>query len=223
MIAFRFCPATRHIFTMETKRCTKCGETKPLNQMKQSRGQASSWCKACAAAGTRRYVAQHHEDVLTKKRAAHHANRDHNLARAAEYRTAHREELRAKARAYAATRMPTLVAKARARRHANPDPLRAYHRAWNKAHPEVMQALRERRRARERGSSGTFTRAEWQALVTQYGRRCLMCKRQEPDITLTVDHIVPLAQGGSNDITNLQPLCSTCNKSKGAKILDLRP
>lgn len=34
---------------------------------------------------------------------------------------------------------------------------------------------------------------------------------------LTVDHIVPLAKGGTNDMFNLQTLCGTCNSSKGAR------
>ena len=33
---------------------------------------------------------------------------------------------------------------------------------------------------------------------------------------LTVDHIVPLALGGSNELHNLQVLCRSCNSLKGA-------
>jgi len=38
---------------------------------------------------------------------------------------------------------------------------------------------------------------------------------------LQVDHIIPLAQGGSNDFSNLQTLCAKCNRAKSSKI-DLR-
>ncbi len=34
--------------------------------------------------------------------------------------------------------------------------------------------------------------------------------------TENFDHIIPLAQGGINDVTNIQLLCESCNKSKSA-------
>ncbi|MEO3677390.1 HNH endonuclease [Rheinheimera sp. FR7-31] len=34
---------------------------------------------------------------------------------------------------------------------------------------------------------------------------------------LAIDHIVPLAKGGTNDPTNLQILCKHCNSAKGAR------
>ena len=36
--------------------------------------------------------------------------------------------------------------------------------------------------------------------------------------SLQVDHILPLARGGTNDFSNLQTLCSQCNLQKSDKI-----
>lgn len=33
------------------------------------------------------------------------------------------------------------------------------------------------------------------------------------------DHIIPLAQGGINDVTNLQLLCKSCNLKEGSKLI----
>lgn len=44
------------------------------------------------------------------------------------------------------------------------------------------------------------------------GGRCVECGRTE---LLELDHIIPLALGGSNTEKNLQLLCAECNRSKG--------
>lgn len=37
---------------------------------------------------------------------------------------------------------------------------------------------------------------------------------------LAVDHIIPVARGGTDDLANLQTLCRSCNSAKGAKLPD---
>lgn len=76
------------------------------------------------------------------------------------------------------------------------------------------------RRARLANASGFYTERQWQELKHRYNYMCLCCKRQEPLISLTRDHIVPLAIGGSNDISNIQPLCGQCNRRKSTKIIN---
>ena len=47
------------------------------------------------------------------------------------------------------------------------------------------------------------------------GYRCRMCGASKDNgIELTIDHIKPLADGGTNDIDNLQTLCKECNENK---------
>lgn len=46
------------------------------------------------------------------------------------------------------------------------------------------------------------------------GGRCRFCGKQE---WLEYDHIVPWSKGGPSTARNLQLLCQTCNRKKGAR------
>lgn len=53
-------------------------------------------------------------------------------------------------------------------------------------------------------------------ILERDGRRCVACGASADDgITLHVDHIVSVYNGGSDQSTNLQTLCDICNLGKG--------
>lgn len=55
-------------------------------------------------------------------------------------------------------------------------------------------------------------------ILRRDGFRCQACgaSPSEQPIELHVDHVVPLALGGTDDATNLQALCQACNLGKGS-------
>lgn len=66
--------------------------------------------------------------------------------------------------------------------------------------------------------------SDWQRLREQVIAREPWCHNPQcmhevgtPPNPLTVDHVVPLARGGTNDLANLQVLCKRCNSAKGAR------
>lgn len=87
----------------------------------------------------------------------------------------------------------------------------------------------------------SMTRRKRLAVYTQAGAMCENCGRefQIPEgytgshvlrdhyvndkgerkvIELQVDHVIPLHHGGTNDLENLQALCTRCNNAKGPKL-----
>lgn len=76
---------------------------------------------------------------------------------------------------------------------------------------------------RKRSNGGSHTRQQWLSKLAQFSY-CPHCQRSwatippRPDKRYkhvwTKDHIVPLNNGGTDDIENIQPLCYQCNSSK---------
>ena len=69
--------------------------------------------------------------------------------------------------------------------------------------------------------TGNFTKQEWEEIKKAHNYICKICKRQEPEIKLTIDHIKPIMRGGLHARENIQPLCSTCNKRKGVRYAEV--
>lgn len=58
-------------------------------------------------------------------------------------------------------------------------------------------------------------KVEFKKLCEKYNWTCPCCGLKTKK--LTQDHIVPLSKGGIDDISNIQPLCKMCNRTKGNK------
>ena len=49
---------------------------------------------------------------------------------------------------------------------------------------------------------------------------CSHCGKHTPGNLRTVDHYIARANGGTDDLRNLMPLCKPCNKAKGCKVIE---
>jgi len=59
-------------------------------------------------------------------------------------------------------------------------------------------------------------RSDRLTIIKNKGGKCKACGDTE---NLQLDHIKPIAKGGTNDLDNLQVLCKMCNLHKGQKTI----
>ena len=84
--------------------------------------------------------------------------------------------------------------------------------------PEEAEKTRKgARKARERNAVGLnqHQRKRLLNLWVSQARECSYCYKSAD----TIDHLIPLFRGGTNEITNLVPSCRPCNSSKGSKLV----
>lgn len=90
-------------------------------------------------------------------------------------------------------------------------------RAWCK---QCMRPHRAAVAARRRSRVvGTYTGEDVSRLAVRQGYMCGVCRRDLRVVGYHVDHVVPIAKGGLNVVSNLQLLCARCNLSKGARLV----
>ena len=97
-------------------------------------------------------------------------------------------------------------------------------KSWHKnplfSSKEVHLSHNRKRYAIKKGAIGSHTLLQWMELKKMTGYMCLCCKKIEPEIVLSEDHIIPLSKGGTDYIENIQPLCRSCNSRKNAKVIN---
>ena len=97
-------------------------------------------------------------------------------------------------------------------REENKEKKAASQKKWQEENKEKMTASWHKYQARKAGNGGAFTAREWRDLKKKYGYKCLCCGEKNK---LEADHVIPVSKGGTSDIYNIQPLCKSCNSSKG--------
>lgn len=196
------------------KFCTQCQETRCTGcytKDTKRKDKLDAWCRYCNNAKRQAYREANKE----KARIAQDKSYQKNLGHYRKYQSAYREENRE--RINGKRREEKYHARALAKERK-----RQYTIANRKRFAELRRMWCVSRRALKRKAEGSYTSAEWKALCARYDHTCLCCGRKEPEIKLTVDHVIPLIKGGSNYIENIQPLCLSCNSSKQTKTIDYR-
>lgn len=182
------------------KTCTKCKTEKALDAFEKNHHK-SGRCLECKKADTKK----RYQNNLEKERERSRRKRISNPDYYKEYYQEHKEKWRVYRQNW---------------KEAHPEQAAQAISEWKKANREKVATYTRNRRAKVAGISGEHVTPE--QIEELYGESDGVCPACSKNTKLTVDHIVPIARGGSNSIDNLQLICGRCNSSKGTKIVDWR-
>ena len=198
------------------KVCSKCGKPFPatLQYFHAHNGGLRPDCKVCRLAHVKAYYEQ---PETHEQRAAY----------SKEYRQKNQEQVKAKKKAYYSTPEAQEIKRNYTRAYRQRPDARERKRASDHEYntrPEVRAARRPKdrilsstRRARKRGNGGQHTHAQLQEQLLRQKGKCYYCQIKLGN-DWQAEHLVPIARGGSNDISNIVIACSHCNAKKWARL-----
>jgi 5-methylcytosine-specific restriction endonuclease McrA len=172
---------------------------------------ADGHCKVCANAYSAAWYAENRErhNASTAARVKEHPEKKKALGVA--YRKAHLEKIKVwlyenqdKVKAYRAEWEKN-----------NPDKRKTYRAKWQSENPEARRLNDQNRRARVASSGGVLSKGLETKLFKLQKGKCACCGEPLGE-NYHLDHIMPIALGGSNTDDNIQLLRQRCNNQKRA-------
>jgi 5-methylcytosine-specific restriction endonuclease McrA len=208
-----------------TKLCCVCKQNLNFSEFykdKTGKFGLQSKCKGCSKSAGKQYRIENpdyrknyqveHRDRLLAQNAAYYAE---NWHREHARRKAHRLSNTEYHSQYRAARREEIAAYQRERNRLGIN--RALAKIWREKNPGVLRSHRSNRRARKLAAGGKMSRDIVSRLLILQKGRCACCTVNLRKTGHHLDHVIPLARGGSNSDSNAQLLCPTCNLRKSAK------
>lgn len=198
--------------------CRVCGERFDINPIGRIR-------EICSKPCTDRLYREKHSDKLIEY---HHRYREENSEKVREsqraWRIANAESLADQKREHYQENIDHYKEYKREYHRKNADRLSAKTVQWQKDNPDKVHMKNQRRRARMR--EAFVEDVDPRVVLCRDGWVCHICgkdidpKLKSPDVmSWSIDHVVPLAKGGTHEYKNCKSAHRGCNSRKGA-ILD---
>lgn len=89
---------------------------------------------------------------------------------------------------------------------------------WRENNKDAVAAHNRNTKTRRESVAGSHSKSDIDALFARQNGQCAVCKACLVNNGCHVDHIIPIARGGSNYVGNIQLLCSPCNLHKHVAI-----
>lgn len=184
------------------KQCSKCNLIKPYQdyyKKSDNKDGHMSYCKKCDIARRSKWNADNREKARAQDRK-YYANNP--------------EKRKQKNHIYRKNNATKIITYSRDYYYKNKKAKNEQNKKWYKEHPEKSRDKYNKRRAAKMQNGKFYVTPKF--LMKLYSSNCLVCNSNS---NIEMDHVIPLTRGGTHGEGNLQPLCRSCNASKGNKTM----
>ena len=197
---------------MESRRCAKCNELKSCSEFYANKSQSGGldyYCKVCkkisiSSSRSERTVQRSRERSRERMRRLRISDPE-----------LQKENTRASYRKHAESRKLKQIAY----NHDHAEERRIKAREYRLKNLLTIRAREAEKNARRYAVEGSFTKEEIQSKLDYQCGNCYWCKLPHGE-NYQLDHIVPLAKGGTNWSYNIAISCKRCNHRKKDKMPD---
>jgi len=211
--------------TTVEKFCVCCRSWKSHTDFHRNKARSDGFhahCKPCRCEQERVRRAENPDKCRELDRLRYPARAETSKQRSRNWYYANKQQYQAQRAIWRSKNKSVISLKAKLFRLQHIESIRKYDsQRWsnNPVRRERHKVVNSRRHAAKKNADGTFTYNDWATLCKRYGNKCLCCGKVGK---MTIDHIVPLVHGGPHSMSNIQPLCKSCNSSKNDKTIDYR-
>lgn len=201
------------------KTCTTCGETKPHSEYhscKKSKDGLKSSCKPCRNLKNSEYRLANPEKATASWKSWRDKNPELTKERLRAWRLANIDKAKARAADWYAANKEKTKTRASLWQAENKEKVKAMSAAYYAKNPEKFKSANHTRRARKIKAGGKLSKDLPVKLFKLQRGKCACCKKPLGK-NYHMDHIIPLALGGTNTDDNIQLLRATCNLQKHTK------
>lgn len=208
------------------KKCTKCGEWLVAytgNFHKQNNGKygLQSYCKKCRKEQRKEYYKKN----IDKEKEYYQNNKEQKKEYKKKWHKKNRDRIKEHKKEYYENNKEYFKHYHKEYRLNNKDKIREQSKKYYKTLKGQVIAFncRQKRRLREQTQGNGITTNQWLECMNFFNWKCAYSDNyiggNENQNTRSLDHIIPLAKGGENEIWNLVPMYKPYNSSKQDKDL----
>ena len=202
---------------MKSKTCRICGESHDLSFFyKDSRSKDGhrSDCKNCSKRIRRKHYQENIEYYRDSNKRWRQGNQQYYLECKKRYRQENSDKCREYNKRWRQENREHRREYQKKYYQDNKGDILQYKERWVKDNPEKVKIYQASSNAKRRAAKKFKVSAK--DLLKIKEKPCAWCGER---LNIHADHVIPIAKGGVHGVGNLQPLCDSCNYSKGAKYM----